>query len=103
MIPTSAQAAIRTPQRLARETGARYLLAGKIARQGARLRLILRVVDATTGHHIWGDRFEGKSDQPLELQDRIVAGVLRSLSRSEERRVGNECGSTCRSRWWAYT
>src|SRR3546814_19207170 len=22
------------------------------------------------------------------------------LSRSEERRVGKECGSTCRSRWW---
>src|SRR3546814_15660377 len=23
--------------------------------------------------------------------------------RSEERRVGKECGSTCRSRWWPYT
>src|SRR3546814_9305124 len=79
MIPTSAQAAIRTPQRLARETGARYLLAGKIARQGARLRIILRAADATTGHHIWGDSFDGTSDQPLELEDRIVAGVLRSL------------------------
>src|SRR3546814_10937053 len=22
--------------------------------------------------------------------------------RSEERRVGKECGSTCRSRWWTY-
>src|SRR3546814_11797821 len=22
--------------------------------------------------------------------------------RSEERRVGKECGSTCRSRWWPY-
>src|SRR3546814_997436 len=24
------------------------------------------------------------------------------LLRSEERRVGKECGSTCRSRWWPY-
>src|SRR3546814_12381365 len=24
------------------------------------------------------------------------------LARSEERRVGKECGSTCRSRWWPY-
>src|SRR3546814_20298838 len=23
-----------------------------------------------------------------------------SMGRSEERRVGNECASTCRSRWW---
>src|SRR3546814_13347415 len=25
-----------------------------------------------------------------------------SFSRSEERRVGKECVSTCRSRWWPY-
>src|SRR3546814_20296283 len=27
---------------------------------------------------------------------------LRRGSRSEERRVGKECVSTCRSRWWPY-
>src|SRR3546814_11945189 len=26
----------------------------------------------------------------------------RNIDRSEERRVGNECVSTCRSRWWPY-
>src|SRR3546814_19533125 len=30
----------------------------------------------------------------------IVAGVA---FRSEERRVGKECVSTCRSRWWPYS
>src|SRR3546814_13272370 len=28
--------------------------------------------------------------------------LLRRLEGSEERRVGNECGSTCRSRWSPY-
>src|SRR3546814_16976612 len=28
--------------------------------------------------------------------------LLRILDRSEERRVGTECCSTCRSRWWPY-
>src|SRR3546814_13047041 len=28
--------------------------------------------------------------------------ALRSMNRSEERRVGKECVSTCRSRWSAY-
>src|SRR3546814_12886431 len=28
--------------------------------------------------------------------------VLRPTARSEERRVGKECVSTCRSRWWPY-
>src|SRR3546814_3631618 len=39
------------------------------------------------------------------LVDGIVAGigaVLVFLPRSEERRVGKECVSTCRSRWWPY-
>src|SRR3546814_10391247 len=30
---------------------------------------------------------------------RGVVPCLRELERSEERRVGKECGSTCRSRW----
>src|SRR3546814_1924552 len=31
-----------------------------------------------------------------------VDAVIDAVGRSEERRVGNECGSTCRSRWWPY-
>src|SRR3546814_18904946 len=31
-----------------------------------------------------------------------TALVLERASRSDSRRVGNECVSTCRSRWWAY-
>src|SRR3546814_16871384 len=33
----------------------------------------------------------------LEIKDFEIR-----FPRSEERRVGNECVSTCRSRWWAY-
>src|SRR3546814_12347448 len=28
--------------------------------------------------------------------------IISSIGRSEERRVGKECVSTCRSRWWPY-
>src|SRR3546814_19205395 len=40
-------------------------------------------------------------DPPLEA-DRGVTGVQPAADRSEERRVGKECVSTCRSRWSAY-
>src|SRR3546814_13656806 len=42
---------------------------------------------------------------PQEIQDlpRFVMSVLRAFGfRSEERRVGKECVSTCRSRWSPY-
>lgn len=79
MVPTSRRAAIGDPQRLARELNARYFLTGRIVRAGARLRFILCVVDSATGHHVWGDSFDGERDQPLELQDRVVAGVVRVI------------------------
>src|SRR3546814_2604498 len=35
----------------------------------------------------------------LDAGDRAVALLVHGLHRSEERRVGKECVSTCRSRW----
>src|SRR3546814_10940214 len=32
----------------------------------------------------------------------IPVGTVTREGRSEERRVGKECVSTCRSRWWPY-
>src|SRR3546814_13274213 len=32
----------------------------------------------------------------------FAGGALSDVARSEERRVGKECVSTCRSRWWPY-
>src|SRR3546814_13657427 len=47
-------------------------------------------------------------NQVLLAGRRIPTGVIvnedeaRGVMRSEERRVGKECVSTCRSRWWPY-
>src|SRR3546814_3879374 len=45
-----------------------------------------------------GERFNAMLDALAESDS--VRRTL--LSRSEERRVGKECGSTCRSRWSTY-
>src|SRR3546814_15546157 len=41
-------------------------------------------------------------DYYLKLAEEIVDAGAHVLARSEERRVGKECVSTCRSRWWTY-
>src|SRR3546814_13287003 len=41
-------------------------------------------------------------DRIEAAQHRLAATDLPPPARSEERRVGQECGSTCRSRWWPY-
>src|SRR3546814_12033712 len=46
-----------------------------------------------------GDRLFEESDLLLQAFGRPVGKLAVELMRSEERRVGKECVSTCRSRW----
>lgn len=78
-VPASTRASYRDPRRLAREFKTRYVLSGRLQSAGTRLRCILCVADATTGHHVWGDCFDGEPAHPLALQDRIVMGVVRAV------------------------
>src|SRR6185437_4517425 len=41
-----------------RELGVRYVLEGSVRRGGNRLRFTGQLIDATTGAHIWADRFD---------------------------------------------
>src|SRR3546814_995521 len=47
------------------------------------------------------NRHDGYLERYLTTGERRIIGIGRTV-RSEERRVGNECDSTCRSRWWPY-
>jgi TolB-like protein/tetratricopeptide (TPR) repeat protein len=57
------------------ELGVRYVLEGSVRRAGERLRFITQLIDATSGNHIWADRFEGDSSDVFTLQDRITESV----------------------------
>src|SRR3546814_13504672 len=64
-----------------------------------------RRVPARDPHRIQQGQLTGlHRDGLLHMEDalRQVGGVDLELDRSEERRVGKECVSTCRSRWSPY-
>src|SRR3546814_15395299 len=42
----------------------------------------------------------GSASQLTAEEARALSLLLQEESRSDERRVGKECVSTCRSRWW---
>jgi adenylate cyclase len=82
MRPKSLRAATGDPQSAARQLGARYFLSGRIVHDAARLRIVVFAVECSSGHYVWGDSFDGESEQPLALQDRVVAGVMRAIPAS---------------------
>jgi len=66
-------------KRLARELSARYLVIGSIARTGQRVRIILRLIDATTDFHVWGDTYDGEAGDLFRLQDRVTEGSMQAI------------------------
>jgi adenylate cyclase len=66
-------------QQVATELGVRYVLEGSLQRSGNRLRVTAQFIDATTGHHLWADRFDRKVDDIFALQDDIAHKILIEL------------------------
>ncbi len=65
-----------------RELGVRYVLEGSIRKAGTRVRITGQLIDATTGHHVWADRFEGGLENIFDLQDRITESVVGAVEPS---------------------
>lgn len=64
---------------VARELGVRYVLEGSVRHAGKRVRITGQLIDATTGGHIWADRFDGDLEDVFELQDRVTESVIGAI------------------------
>ena len=62
-------------RQVARELGARYVLEGSVRKARDRVRIAAQLIDATTGAHIWTDRFDGTLDDIFDLEDRVASSV----------------------------
>src|SRR5689334_9959829 len=80
-------------KRVGRELGVRYVLEGSVRRSGIRVRITGQLIDASTGAHLWADRFDGSLEDVFELQDQVahsVAGVIEpALLAAESARSAN--------------
>src|SRR5262245_49658263 len=66
-------------KQVGRELGVLYVLEGSVRRAGNRIRISAQLLDATTGAHLWADRFDAQLADVFELQDNVassVAGVI---------------------------
>jgi TolB-like protein len=72
-------------KQVGRELGVRYVLEGSVRKAANRVRITGQLIDATTGTHLWADRFEGKLDDLFALQDQVATSVVGAIGPQLER------------------
>ncbi len=66
-------------QQIARELGVRYILEGSVRKSEDRVRITAQLIDATTGHHLWSERYDRDLKDIFALQDEITMKIVTAL------------------------
>jgi TolB-like protein len=67
-------------KQVGRELGVRYVLEGSVRKAANRVRITGQLIDASTGAHIWADRFDGAIEDIFDLQDQVTANVVGAIA-----------------------
>jgi adenylate cyclase len=59
-------------RQVARELGVRYVLEGSVRKAANRIRITTQLIDASTGMHVWAERFDRSIDDLFAVQDEIT-------------------------------
>ena len=89
-------------RQVGRELGVRYVLEGSIRRAGDRIRISAQLIDALTGVHRWGERYDRELRDVFAVQDEvsrtIVAILVAHVNNAEAERTLLKSPAT----WQAY-
>jgi adenylate cyclase len=66
-------------QEVSREMGVRYVLEGSVRKAGAQVRITTQLIDASTGEHLWSERFDRPFKDIFALQDEVVQKIVATL------------------------
>ena len=67
-------------KRVGSELGVRYVLEGSVRKAANRVRITAQLIDASTGAHLWANRFEGALKDIFDLQDQVSASVVGAMA-----------------------
>jgi adenylate cyclase len=66
-------------KQVGRELGVRYVLEGSVRKAGNRVRITGQLIEASTGNHIWADRFDSQLEDIFDLQDHVTNSVIGAI------------------------
>ena len=81
-------------QEVGKSLGVRYVLEGSVRKSGNRVRITAQLIDATTGGHLWAERFDRDLTDIFAVQDdvtqQIVGALALNLTEGDQQRLATE-------------
>ena len=81
-------------QEVGKSLGVRYVLEGSVRKSGNRVRITAQLIDATTGGHLWAERFDRDLTDIFAVQDdvtqQIVGALELNLTEGDRQRLATE-------------
>src|SRR5271163_3754793 len=68
-----------TAQQVGQQLGASYILEGSIRRSGSRVRITAQLVEASTRHSVWADRYDRQLEDVFAIQEEIARSIAQAL------------------------
>lgn len=62
------------------ELGIRYVLKGSVRKAGNRLRITAQLIDATTGKHVWAERYDRETLDIFDVQDEVTRAIVGAVA-----------------------
>ena len=66
-------------RQVAHDLGVQYVLEGSLQVDGAQVRITAQLIDATTGNHVWAQRYDRPLDDLFAIQDQVTQTIAASL------------------------
>jgi non-specific serine/threonine protein kinase len=68
-----------TAQQVSQQLGAAYVLEGSIRRSGNRVRITAQLVEASTRHSVWAERYDRQLEDLFAIQEEIARSIAQAL------------------------
>jgi len=66
-------------QKVAEDLGVRYVMEGSVQRTADRIRITVQLIDATTGNHVWSERYDREPKDIFAIQDDITLKIMKAM------------------------
>jgi TolB-like protein len=61
---------------VAKKLGVQFVVEGSVRKAGERIRITAQLIDASTGNHLWAERYDRNLDDIFEVQDEVASQIV---------------------------